>query len=46
MLQVDLIKLCKEKSIERNKNTIIELMRASNNKNITSLGVEAFFKFL
>lgn len=45
LLQVDLVRLCKEKNIERNKNVIVEIMRQANNKNVSSLNLEAFVRF-
>lgn len=46
MALIDLIRLCKEKNIEKNKQTITEIVRTINDKNIKSLTVDAFFKFL
>jgi hypothetical protein len=38
--------MCKEKNIEKNKNAIVEIMRATNNKNTKSVTIEGFLKFL
>lgn len=39
MAQVDLLRLCKEKNIEKNKQIIIELLKQSNDKNIKSVNL-------
>ena len=46
MAQVDLLRLCKEKNIEKNKQNVIELLKLVNDKNIKSLNYEGFIKFL
>ena len=38
--------MCKEKNIEKNKNVITELLKSVNNKNVKSLTIDTFFKFL
>lgn len=46
MSQVDLLRLCKEKNIEKNKNVILDILKEVNNKNVNQLTLEVFFKFL
>lgn len=46
MAQIDLIRLCKEKNLEKNKQVIIELLKTTNDKNMKSVTVDGFFKFL
>ena len=46
MNQVDLLKFCKEKNLEKNKQTIIELMKIANDKNVNSVDLHGFFRFL
>jgi hypothetical protein len=46
MAQIDLVRLCKEKNLEKNKQTIIELLRTTNDKNNKGLTMDGFFKFM
>jgi hypothetical protein len=46
MNQIDLIRLCKEKGLEKNKQIIIELLKSINDKNTKNVSLEGFFKFL
>lgn len=46
MNQIDLQRLCKEKNIQKNKNTIIEILKDVNNKNISELSLDTFHSFL
>lgn len=46
MSQVDLLRLCKEKNVEKNKNVILDILKEVNNKNVNQLTLEVFFKFL
>lgn len=46
MNQIDLIRLCKEKGLEKNKQTIIELLKNVNDKNTKTISIDNFSKFL
>lgn len=46
MAQIDLVRLCKEKNLEKNKQTIIELLRTTTDKNSKGLSLDGFFKFM
>lgn len=46
MNQIDLVRLCKEKGLERNKQAVYELLRSVNDKNLKSLTLDNFHKFL
>lgn len=46
MNHIDLLRLCKEKGLERNKQVITELTRCVADKNLKSLSLDTFFKFL
>lgn len=46
MNQIDLIRLCKEKGLEKNKQTIIELLKNVNDKNTKTISSDNFSKFL
>lgn len=46
MAQIDLVRLCKEKNIEKSKQAILELLKLTNDKNIKSITFDNFHKFL
>lgn len=46
MNQIDLLRLCKEKGLERNKQVVTELLRLTNDKNLKSLSLDTFHRFL
>jgi len=44
--QIDLIRLCKEKNLEKNKQNIMDIIKQINDKNIKSLSFDSFTKFI
>lgn len=46
MNQIDLLRLCKEKNLEKSKQPIIQIMKEVNNKNTKSIDIDTFPCFL
>lgn len=46
MTQIDLLRLCKEKNLERSKQPVLEFLKEVNNKNTKSIDIEVFPCFL
>jgi hypothetical protein len=39
MVQIDLVRMCKEKNLEKSKPTIVELLKQTNDKNIKNISL-------
>jgi hypothetical protein len=46
MNQIDLVRLTKEKGLEKNKQAVTELLRTINDKNVKNISLDNFYKFL
>jgi hypothetical protein len=46
MNQIDLLRLCKEKGLERSKQVVTELLRGVHDKNLKSLSFDNFLRFV
>jgi hypothetical protein len=44
--QIDLLRLCKEKGLERNKQVVTEITRSVSDKSIKSLSLDSYLRFV